>query len=195
MISHAFLVLGAPDSSLKWISYFNNIAYQVGDDIFSLTELEHCIIRAKMSYPTQFFSRFVIPKSTYSMALTSADYRINFALNCGSLSNPSKILLYKPDQLQEQLDEASRMYLKNSVTYRRSGSGDLELKLPKICQWFADDFGSSRENLLNHVERFLPDDVRRQLAGCRLPREGRFDMSSCTIRYHSFNFECTPLFL
>jgi hypothetical protein len=29
MIMHAFLVLGPPDSSLKWISYFNNIAYQV----------------------------------------------------------------------------------------------------------------------------------------------------------------------
>jgi Protein of unknown function (DUF1769)/Protein of unknown function, DUF547 len=194
MISHAFLVLGAPDSSLKWITYFNSIAYQVEDDIFSLTELEHCIIRAKMSYPTQFFSRFVIPKSTYKMALTTADYRINFALNCGSLSNPPRIILYKADRLQEQLDAASQLYLK-CVTYRRTVSGDLELKLPKICQWFAEDFGSSRESLLHRIERFLPNEVRLQLAGCRLPRERKFDMSSCTIRFHAYNFECRSLSL
>lgn len=195
MISHAFLVLGAPNSSLQWISYFNNVAYQIGDDIFSLTELEHCIIRAQMSYPTQFLSRFVIPKkSTYRMELKRADFRINFALNCGSLSNPSKIIIYKADRLQEQLNAASCLYLK-LVTYRRHGSGDLELKLPKICQWFADDFGTSREDLLASIEPFLPDDVRRQLTGCKLPRERRFDMSSCTIRYHAYNFECRPLSL
>lgn len=192
MICHAFLVLGPPDSSLKWISYFNNIAYQVGDDIFSLTELEHSIIRAKMSFPTQFLSRFVIPKSEYKTTLTRADYRINFALNCGSVSNPPNILIYNVETLNEQLNEASRLYLA-SVTHRRNGSGDLEIKLPKICQWFADDFGSTRESLLNKIERFLPDDVRKQLAGCRLPPDDRIDMSSCTIRYSTFNFECKPL--
>jgi hypothetical protein len=195
-------VLGPPDSSLKWINYFNNIAYQVGDDIFSLTELEHSIIRANMSYPTQFFSRFIIPKSAYpSFALTISDCRINFALNCGSLSNPSKIILYEPQQLNQQLDDASRLYLLNSVTYRRTGSGDLELKLPRICQWFADDFGPTRPDLLSAIESYLPFDVQRQLDGCRLSSPGgqqqtgpnRFDMSSIIIRYHSYNFECRPL--
>ena len=203
MISHAYLVLGPPDSSLKWINYFNNIAYQVGDDIFSLTELEHSIIRASMSYPTQFLSRFIIPKSAYpSLALTISDCRVNFALNCGSLSNPSKIILYQPQHLSQQLDEASRIYLLNGVTYRRTGSGDLELKLPRICQWFADDFGRNRSDLLSAIEPYLSLDVQRQLNGCRLatpaggkPPSGmnRFDMSSIIIRYHSYNFECRPL--
>jgi Protein of unknown function, DUF547 len=194
MICHAFLVLGPPDSSLQWISYFNNVAYQVGDDIFSLSELEHCIIRAKMSFPSQFLSRFVIPKSTYSTALSVVDNRINFALNCGSLSNPAKILVFRPEQISAQLDEASRLYLA-TVTYRRTLSGDLELKLPKMCQWFSDDFGSTREELLHSIEHLLPDDVRKQLADCKLPQEGKFDMSSCVIRFHSFNFECRSLSL
>ena len=49
MIVHAFLVLGPPDSTFKWISYFGAIAYQCSDDIFSLTELEHNILRAAMN--------------------------------------------------------------------------------------------------------------------------------------------------
>ena len=202
MISHAYLVLGPPDSSLKWINYFNNIAYQVGDDIFSLTELEHSIIRANMSYPTQFLSRFIIPKSAYpTLALTISDCRINFALNCGSLSNPSKIILYQPQHLHQQLDDASRLYLLNTVTYRRTGSGDLELKLPRICQWFADDFGNTRSDMLSAIEPYLPNDVQHQLDGCRLSTPvdkestgpNRYDMSSIIIRYHSYNFECRPL--
>jgi hypothetical protein len=194
MICHAFLVLGPPDSSLQWVSYFNNAAYQVGDDIFSLSELEHCIIRAKMSFPSQFLSRFVIPKSTYATALSVVDSRINFALNCGSLSNPSKILIFRPEQINAQLDEASRLYLAN-VTYRRTLSGDLELNLPRMCRWFLDDFGSTREELLHSIERLLPDDVRKQLADCKLPQEGKFDMSTCVIRFNSFNFECRSLSL
>jgi Protein of unknown function (DUF1769)/Protein of unknown function, DUF547 len=200
MISHAYLVLGPPDSSLKWINYFNNIAYQVGDDIFSLSELEHSIIRANMSYPTQFLSRFVIPKSAYPLlALSISDCRINFALNCGSYSNPSTIMLYQPQHLNQQLDDASRLYLLNSVTYRRTGSGDLELKLPRICQWFSDDFGSARADMLSVLESYLPLDVQRQLDGCRLTQSNRdeaqrrFDMSSIIVRYHSYNFECRPL--
>ena len=195
MISHAYLVLGPPDSSLKWISYFNNIAYAIGDDIFSLTELEHSIIRANMSYPTQFLSRFVIPKSAYPLlALQISDYRINFALNCGSLSNPPKVILYKPDRLSEQLDAACRLYLFTSVSYRRALSGDLQLILPRICQWFSDDFGPSRSDLLTALEPFLAPDVQDQLNGCRLP-SGQFDMNSIVVRYLAYNFECRPLAL
>ena len=86
MILHAYLVLGPPTSTFKWISYFNMISYQVNDDIFSLTELEHCIIRAGMNFPAQFLSKYVLPTSRYSFAMNISDPRVNFALNCGSLS-------------------------------------------------------------------------------------------------------------
>jgi len=166
---------------------------QVGDDIFSIAELEHCIIRAKMTSPAQMFSRFVIPKTRYQMALKTGDFRINFALNCGSLSSPSKVLIYRPEELNEQLDAATRLYLKTSVTYRRTSAGDLEIKLPKICQWFAEDFGTSRQNMLKLLVPFFDDDLRRQLENCWRGNEQKFDMSCCEIRYHPYSFECRPL--
>ena len=50
-VNHAYLVLGPPSSSRAWLSYFNTIAYEAGGDIFSLSELEHCIIRANRWQP------------------------------------------------------------------------------------------------------------------------------------------------
>jgi Protein of unknown function, DUF547 len=132
MICHAFLVLGPPDSSLQRITYFKNVAYQVGDNIFSLSELEHCIIRARMSFPSQFLSRFVIPKSTYSTALSVVDSRINFALNCGSLRNLSKILIFRAEQIS-----AKRVgYTWQTLRTRRTLSGDLELSMVFRRFWF-----------------------------------------------------------
>jgi hypothetical protein len=193
MIIHAFLVLGPPDSSLKWISYFNNIAYQVSDDIFSLTELEHCIIRAKMSYPSQFLSRFVIPKSPYRIAMTKADFRINFSLNCGSLSNPPTIFIYRVDQLDRQLDAASKLYLQRVTGVRRSAR-DVFIQLPKLCQWYSNDFGS-HEQMITKIVPHLQPEVRQMLGSCWLSQQRRFDVNCLTIRYLPFTFECRSLSL
>ena len=197
MILHAYMVIGAPDRSLQWISYFNNIAYQVGDDIFSLTELEHCIIRSEMSFPSQFLSRFVIPKSRYNqMALKTKDYRLNFALNCGSKSNPSSIFLYKEKDLQDQLDNAARLHLKYSAVVQQQTKGnDLVLILPRICQWFLDDFGGTDESLLKLIEKHVPSGLRKLLSARWTPEERRFDMKGVTIKYHNFQYDCRPLIL
>jgi hypothetical protein len=193
MIVHAFLVLGPPDSSLKWISYFNNIAYQVSDDILSITELEHCIIRAQMSYPSQFLSRFAIPKSQYQIALTKADWRINLALNCGSVSNPQTIFIYRVDQLDRQLDAACKLYLQCVTAVRRS-TRDVYIQIPKFCQWFSNDFGAYEE-LLTKIVPHLQPEVRQMLGSCWLSQQRRFDLSCITIRYLPFAFECRPLSL
>jgi hypothetical protein len=194
MIMHAYLVLGPPDWGLKWLSYFNNIAYEVNDDVVSLTELEHCIVRNKMSNPCQFLSRFAIPRSRYAMALQLMDYRITFSLNCGSLSNPAHVLIYRVDTLHEQLDTASRMYL-DSVVIQQKGPKELVLQLPRMCQWFFDDFGGSDELLLAKIEPFLKPEYRQMLACCWSHRDRMFDTSTITIKYLPYSFECRPLAL
>lgn len=193
MILHAFLVLGPPDSTFKWITYFNAIAYQCSDDIFSLTELEHNIIRAAMSYPSQFVSRFVLPKSQFTFALTKADYRINFALNCGSLSNPPFVPVYKPDTLDQQLDSTCKDYLKivEVVPQRRNS---LIVSLPRICMWFAEDFGDGSNNaVLKCVERYLETNKRQMLAACWDEKNARY--CDITLRHLPYSFECRNLVL
>jgi hypothetical protein len=46
MVLHSFLVAGVPSTLLKWPSFFNSCSYEAFGDIFSLSELEHCIIKA-----------------------------------------------------------------------------------------------------------------------------------------------------
>eukprot|EP00977_Amphora_coffeiformis_P020520 scaffold8332_cov172-Amphora_coffeaeformis.AAC.2 len=187
MVMHAFLVIGPPGSGLKWISFFNNLAYEVGDDLFSISELEHCIIRSRMSHPSQFMSRFVIPKSHYRMELNRADFRINFALNPGSISSPSSVLMYDPETINEQLDMASNLYLdKASVVIK--GSNDVVVNLPRICQWFLDDFGS-QEDLLQKIDHLLKSEDRLSLEKARLTG------LNVTVRFDDYSFKCKPFTL
>lgn len=45
LIIHAALIIGIPSTLFKWQSFFRKCAYDAFGDIFSLAELEHCIIR------------------------------------------------------------------------------------------------------------------------------------------------------
>ncbi|CAB9531330.1 Protein of unknown function, DUF547 [Seminavis robusta] len=192
MVMHAYLVLGTPASSFQWISYFNSISYQCSDDIFSLAELEHCILRSPMSYPTQFLSRFAIPKSSYSFALTRSDYRINFGLNCGSMSNPKCVPVFKVSSLNQQLNDVSRLYLAAAVKVKKRSNRDVEVLLPRICLWFADDFGSSNTDVLRRVTPFLTTDVQDFLKSIESGKRGKCHVS---VKYLNYSFECRKLTL
>jgi Protein of unknown function, DUF547 len=158
-----------------------------------MAELEHGIIRSQMSHPANFLSRFVIPKSNYRFGITRSDFRINFALNCGSLSNPPTIPIYSAERLEEQLDDASRLYLEDVVVKvtKRNQTTEVSISLPRVCQWFAEDFGSSQSDLLVKIEPFLKKSERDKLIACHVPGEQRrYD-----VRYKEYNFQCRSLAL
>ena len=191
MIMHAFLVLGPPDSSFQWISYFNTISYQCSDEIFSLSELEHNIVRASMNYPSNFVSKFVLPKSQFQFALRQSDYRINFALDCGSVSNPGKVPIYTTEQLDKQLDTACSNYLALFATVTAKRCYTI-LTLPRICQWFADDFGSNIQ-MIQQVQKFLKEAEHKAIQASWSKQEKRF--TDLTIKYLPYSFECRHLTL
>merc|ERR1712003_90196 len=219
IITHAYIVLGPPKNGFDWLSYYNTIAYQCCDDVFSLTELEHNVIRAKMTYPSQFLSRFVLPKSSdFGFKLESGDFRINFALNSGSLSMPTTdVPVYKPDSMNEQLNATVREFCQQTVIVHQgspeskkrtigssssstnnsgAGGGKVSITLPKLCQWFADDFGNhdgSPSSVLKSLEPYLRPDQRQLLQSCWNERKNSFDWKS--LKYHSFVFECRFLTL
>jgi hypothetical protein len=69
------------------------------------------------------------------------------------------------------------------------GSSELVLSLPRVCQWFLPDFGDSPDKLLERIEPYLQDSIRRALQLFRLPN-GRLDVNSIVIKYDSYSFEC-----
>jgi len=182
MVMHGFLLFGTPLNSFKFVNHFNMIAYEVGDDIFSLTELEHNIIRANMSSPSGFLSKFVLPKSVYKKhALKKGDFRINFAINCGSISSPEKVQVFTSEDLDAQLDTAAKDYLEAAKV---SSSGKT-LTLPKICQWYSNDFGRGRSvDVVRLSAKYLSEDDENRLSTV---------LSDVHIRHYPFEFKCRPL--
>jgi hypothetical protein len=149
-----------------------------------------------MNYPSQFVSKFVLPKSQFLFALSQQDYRINFALNCGSKSNPKVVPIYRVKTLDTQLDRAARCYLEYAAEVRASSKrgGGVTLTLPRICQWFASDFGNGSTNdVVRCIARFLEDDKRKLLAACFLEQEERYNFNDLNVKYSSYTFECRNL--
>jgi len=191
MIMHAMIVLSPPSSSFKFSSFFNTVAYQCSDDIFSIAELEHCIIRNNMNAPSHFISKFFIPKSTYSFPLKKIDYRLNFAMNCGSKSLPQHIIIFKRSTLNEQLDFAMRFFLEETIEVRVKKSLELVLEIPKLCDWYMEDFGCKKTTDLVQVLRpFLREDLQQIL-----DETGQLGSRELLIRFSPFSYVCQELAL
>jgi hypothetical protein len=58
--------------------------------------------------PNSFFVQALVPQSIYDFKLSSEDYRLLWALNCGSLSCVSSIPVYVPHKLDYQLNDMMR---------------------------------------------------------------------------------------
>ena len=142
-------------------------------------------------------SQYVLPTSRYSFALNISDPRINFALNCGSLSNPPSVPIYVHDGLEQQLNLASIYYLQESVTVSPQKKG-VVITLPHICMWYANDFNRGRPvDVARYCSNFLTGEKQKLLllsldgAGSKFGETG-----SVSIKFENYNWTCrTPTLL
>jgi hypothetical protein len=132
------------------------VSYEIGGDIFSLSEIEHCVIGGKLAPPYLVPRNFCPPPPPqddhYSYALSLTDKRIHFLLNCCSVSSSSSIFLLRPDTLYLSLNDASLSLFSHTLL--------LEMKkrtvtLPKCCEMYRNDFGESSYEVLRHILRYL----------------------------------------
>ena len=104
--------------------------------VFSLAELEHCVLRSEMSRPKVhspdlisrvhppphappsahiatrrqvLLSGIFVPSTRYDFALQRRDIRLLWALNCGSPALLSGVPVYRPTLLDAQLDAVTRL--------------------------------------------------------------------------------------
>mmetsp|Transcript_5033 Transcript_5033/g.6515 ORF Transcript_5033/g.6515 Transcript_5033/m.6515 type:complete len:231 (-) Transcript_5033:147-839(-) len=100
--------------------------YEVGDDVVSIGELEHLVLRYCMAPPDQLGATLFIPRGdAYSFRLPFAEPRLNFAINIGSRSNPSSVPVYTPSELNKQLDSVTCLALGDwAGNHEDSGQND-----------------------------------------------------------------------
>lgn len=103
---------------------------KVEGDCLSLHAIEHDILRAQFDDP-----------------------RIHYAINCASVSCPNlPSRAWRPDSLDQALDDAARSYINHARGVRLLPSGDIEAS--RIFQWYGADFGESDTSVLAHQAQY-----------------------------------------
>ncbi|MDP1603730.1 MAG: DUF547 domain-containing protein [Legionella sp.] len=89
------------------------------------------------------------------------DPRTHYAINNGSIgaANLNK-QAYQGATLEAQLNEAASNYV-NSLRGAQVIEG--KLIVSKLYEWFNDDFGSTKQNIITHLKQFAKEPLRSQL--------------------------------
>ena len=130
------LIIG---SILKTTVWDKNLV-TVGGRTISLNTIEHEIVRPRFKDP-----------------------RAHFALVCASKSCPPlRSEAYEGGTLDRQLDDQGRVFL--SDRFRNEfDPAKKHAEISKIFSWYERDFGSSDEEVVRYIARFLPDSLARQI--------------------------------
>lgn len=151
------------DSSLyqRRGKFFRTRSFMIAGQRISLDDIEHGILRAsaikwglgylRKPFPGTFEKRFRLRKT---------DPRIHFALNCGAKSCPP-IAFYTADRLDQQLELATRNYLKQELQYDSLRN---RVYVPALFSWFRGDFGG-RKKIFRWLEsyRLIPAGSRPKI--------------------------------
>jgi len=194
-IYHTLLIhsrlLFKPPNKQNWPMFFGNNSYEIGGDVFSLAELEQCVIRGILSRP-RLQSKHEAPlivasDDHYNYGLGAADQRVHFIINNGSVSHPNGIFLLTPENFKAQLNKATEICLDHSITVDMAWRS---VMLPKVCEKYKDDFGDDNGETLKDLAAYLKPD---SALGVLLKRDvGK----TPSIKYLKFTYEShSKLFL
>ncbi len=142
----------------RWagFAFFRKAAYFMDGQRFSLDDVEHGILRANRGHPCLPGDQFPSDDARNRWVISPMDVRVHFALNCASRSCPP-IRAYNEEQLESQLNMATRNYLSQEVLlFPRQN----KLCVPAIFQWFREDFGG-RAGVVEFISAYLPDAEQR----------------------------------
>lgn len=117
--------------------FFNIECFNLKNLSLTLNDIEHKILRSsKILYCLGYINRCCVPIWEQYLRVRELDFRIHFALNCGAKSCPP-IKFYKVDQLDKQLDLATKNFLSNTSKFNIQEN---KLYVSEIFLWFKGDF-------------------------------------------------------
>lgn len=88
--------------------------------------------------------------------------RVHYAVNCASYGCPNLAdTALEAATLNDQLDVGARAYINHArgVTIRRNGT----LEVSTIYKWFREDFGGSKQGVVEHLLEYADDDLAAQI--------------------------------
>jgi hypothetical protein len=163
------------ETRLGILAFFQKAAYQVKGLRFSLTDIEHGVLRSNSGFPYFPAPHFGPSDPRHKAVVRPFDLRIHFALNCASNSCPP-IGVYTPEKIQDQLDLAARNFINSDLVI----NSDLKtISISKIFQWYQDDFGGV-PGIISLLMKYINDhDTKRWLTN---------NQQSIKIQFHPYDW-------
>ena len=159
MIIHANIVVGPPKNMFERSRFFGTIGYLINGFKFTLSEIEHAILRGNRKPPAAFSKLFKKSDPRKEYVIQTLDPRIHFALVCGAKSCPP-IRIYDCDNLNTALQWATEGFCSEEVSLNRQRNS---VTLSRIFQWYAKDFGRTNRDILLWISDYLPPKTKDEL--------------------------------
>ena len=140
------------ESRLGILAFFQKAAYRVNNTRFSLTDIEHGVLRENRGFPYFPEPHFASTDPRLEAVIQSFDPRIHFALNCASNSCPP-IAVYTPEKLDGQLDLAALNFINNDLSVNPDRK---VITISRIFSWYQNDFGR-KKGILSLLERYIQE--------------------------------------
>ena len=159
LIIHANISIGPPRNMIERSRFFGSLGYYIGGYKYTLSEIEHAILRGNRKPPASFSRLFKRNDPRMTHVIPNLDPRIHFALVCGAKSCPP-IRVYDAKNLDTALQWATEGFCSEEVIVNEAKR---TVTLSRIFQWYAKDFGRKPKQVLWWIVDYLPEDDRNAL--------------------------------
>ncbi len=126
----------------------------IADQYISLDDIEHGILRRfRYKYSLGYLPNPFINSQIKKWAVTTVNFRIHFALNCGAKSCPA-IAFYSVDKLEEQFELAALSFIRDESQVDEENK---KIHISRLFLWFLNDFKGTK-GIREILRRYLGQD-------------------------------------
>jgi hypothetical protein len=143
---------------------------------WSLDDIEHGLLRGNVAKPGSLRAPMRSSDPRFAFVPLSYDERMHFGLYSACRSSPP-LRVFHGARLEAELEQAAREYLRATVRVKDE-EVRVKLRLPKILDWYADDFDGERG-----VREFVLARLGDEAADLVDRRGGRVKL-----KYHDFDW-------
>ncbi|HEX7367304.1 MAG TPA: DUF547 domain-containing protein [Pelobium sp.] len=143
-------------------AFFGKKQINIAGHMLSFDDVENGMIRkSQYKFGLGYVGKIFPPSFERHLRVKHRDYRIHFAINCGAKSCPP-VRIYYAKTVNEQLQNAAKVYLTNHTAYDKSKD---VVTTSTLTSWFRGDFGgkSGTKKILKEFN-LIPQDSNPSLA-------------------------------
>jgi glutaredoxin len=154
LMVHASIALGQPKSALQRATFFGRVGYVISGFKFTLSEIEHGVLRCNRKPPGLFASKcFKRGHPKLRFALKEFDPRIHFMLVCGAASCPP-LRCVDFENIENALQWATEGFVQEEVAINLLKR---KMKASMLFRWYARDFGKTDRDVMEWIMRYVPE--------------------------------------